>query len=90
MGSEKYYKLASFTGLIGLILIFIVILSNVAYPSMIFRILTPLGLLLVFISVGLLSIHFILRIKESFNRKDYIGVLIITAIGLLYILKVFI
>ena len=88
MRSEKYYKMASCTGVIGLILIFTVILSNSAYPSMIFRILTPLGMLLVFISVALLSISFFLKMKESFKRKDYISIVIIIAIGLLYIFKV--
>lgn len=88
MRSEKHYKMASCIGVIGLILIFTVILSNSAYPSMIFRILAPLGILLVFISVALLSISFLLTIKESFKRKDYITTVIIIAIGLLYIFKV--
>lgn len=87
MRSEKYYKIATRIGLMGLVLLAIVILSNSAYPSMVFRILAPLGLLLVFISVGLCGISWLLGFKESIKKKDYISAVIIIVTGVLFILR---
>lgn len=87
MKSKKYYKLAGYSGLIGLILLIIVILSNSAYPSMVFRILTPLAMLFVFTSVALLGISWLLEIKETIKRKEYISAGIIIIIGLLLAFK---
>ena len=83
MKSKKYYKMASYMALIGIILLIIVILSNTAYPSMIFRILTPLAMLFIFSSVLLIGISWLLEIKESIKRKEYISAGIIIIIGLL-------
>ena len=83
--SKKYYKIASYIGLIGLILLMIVILSNSAYPSMLFKVLAPLGMLLIFISVILLGISWVFRVRESLKRKDYIASVIIIIIGLIFI-----
>lgn len=69
--------------LIGIILLLIIILSNLVYPSMIFRILTPLAMLFVFTSLVLLGISWILEIKESIKRKEYISAAIIIIIALL-------
>ncbi len=85
MKSKKYYMISSYIALIGIILLLIVILSNSAYPSMVFRILTPLGMLFIFISISLLGISWLLKIKESITRKDYISVVIIIIIGLLFV-----
>ena len=85
MKSKKYYMISSYIALIGIILLLIVILSHSAYPSMFFRILTPLGMLFIFISISLLGISWLLKIKESITRKDYISVVIIIIIGLLFV-----
>lgn len=87
MNSKKYYKVASYIALIGIILLLIVILSNSAYPSMVFRILTPLAMLFVFTSVALLAISWLLEIKETIKRKEYISAIIIIIIGLLLAFK---
>ena len=89
MKSKRYYKIASYLALLGIILLLIVILSNSAYPSMVFRILTPLGMLFIFISISLLGISWLLKIKESIKRKDYISACIIITIGLLFVFKAF-
>lgn len=83
MKSKEYYKIASYTALIGIILLLIVILSNSAYPSMVFRILAPLAMLFIFTSVALLGISWLLEIKETIKRKEYISASIIILIGLL-------
>ena len=83
MKSKKYYKISSYMALIGIILLLIVILSNLAYPSMIFRIITPLAMLFVFTSVVLLGISWLLEIKESIKRKKCISAGITIIIGLL-------
>ena len=83
MKSKKYYKISSYMALIGIILLLIIILSNLVYPSMIFRILTPLAMLFVFTSLVLLGISWILEIKESIKRKEYISAAIIIIIALL-------
>lgn len=87
MNSKKLYKIASYIALIGIILLLIVILSNSAYPSMVFRILTPLAMLFVFTSVALLGIRWLLEIKETIKRKEYISAGIIIIIGLLLAFK---
>lgn len=87
MNSKKFYKIASYIALIGIILLLIVILSNSAYPSMVFRILTPLAMLFIFSSVLLIGISWLLEIKETIKRKEYISAGIIIIIGLLLAFK---
>ena len=87
MKSKKYYKLAGYSGLIGLILLIIGILSNSAYPSMVYRVLTPLALLFIFICVALVGISGLLKIIESTRRKDYISAGIIIIVGLIFIFR---
>ena len=47
---DRLSKLTVASGILGLVLLFGVMLSGAAYPSLVFRIGAPLGLLFVFLS----------------------------------------
>ncbi len=90
MGGKKVYKVAIITGVIGLILILSVIVSQSSAPNMFFRIVAPLGIILTFTSVVLLGASWLLYIKDSIKKNDYIKATIIAILGLLIIIKAFI
>lgn len=72
MTKTKSYKAAVVTAVLGLTSIFIVFISKSAYPDMLFKILVPLGLLLVFASVALLFMSYIVSIKSAAKNKNYV------------------
>ena len=87
MKNQKLFKSAIITGVIGLIIIFSIILSNSAYPDMLFRILTPLGLLFVFVSIVLGFVSWLWYIMDTIRKKEYVMAIIIAVLGLLVIIK---
>ncbi len=87
MGGKQVYKVAVITGVIGLILLLSTILSKSSDPDMFFRIAAVLGIILIFVSVALFGISWLVYIKDSIKKKDYIGATIIIIIGLLIIIK---
>lgn len=64
-------KLTVASGILGLVLLFGVMLSGAAYPSLVFRIGAPLGLLFVFLSVGLLGLRYLRDICEAIREKQW-------------------
>ena len=56
---DRLSKLTVASGILGLVLLLGVMLSGAAYPSLVFRIGAPLGLLFVFLSVGLLGLRYL-------------------------------
>lgn len=78
-------KLAVISAVIGLGVIFAVILSGAAYPDALFRIGAPLGLAFVAVSVVLLAVSWILEIRSGIKSKNYVGAIVIAALGLLVI-----
>lgn len=84
MKSKKLYKVASIIALIGIVLLLIVILSDSAYPSMISRILTPVAMIFIFVSVALLAMSWLLEIKENIEGKDYLSAAIIVIAGVAF------
>lgn len=68
---DRLSKLTVASGILGLVLLFGVILSGAAYPSLVFRIGAPLGLLFVFLSVGLLGLRYLRDICEAIREKQW-------------------
>lgn len=64
-----FLKLAVLTGGIGLLIILGVILSETAYPNLIFSIGTFVGLILVFVSVGLFIIGWSKSLYDDIKKK---------------------
>lgn len=84
---KKFFKLSVITSVVGLTMILGLILSKSAYPHLVFRILTPLGLLLVFISVILGFVSWLLYLKDSIKKKEYVWATIVAVLGLLVIIR---
>ena len=84
--SKKLFKTACFIGAVGLILILAVIVSNVAYPHIFFKIATPIGIGLVFLSVAILGLSWVVQVKNSLTKKDYVWAVVWLAIGLFIII----
>lgn len=78
-------KLAVISAAIGLAVIFAVMLSGAAYPDALFRIGAPLGLAFVAVSVVLLAISWILEIHSGVKSKNYVGAIVVAALGLIVI-----
>lgn len=67
---DRLSKLTVASGILGLVLLFGVMLSGAAYPSLVFRIGAPLGLLFVFLSVGLLGCGICGTSVRPFGRNN--------------------
>lgn len=78
-------KLAVLSAAVGLIVIFVVILSGAAYPDALFRIGAPLGLAFVAVSIVLFAISWILEIHNGIKSKNYVWAIVAAALGLLVI-----
>lgn len=77
---NKWTKIAIFSGLAGFLCWGLIFLTDSAYPDMIFRIFMPLGLFLVFLSIPLFLLAWILTIRKELTEKNYLlaGISILT------------
>lgn len=87
MKNKTLCKFATITGIMGLIMIFSMIVSNTASPDMFFRICAPLGLLFIFISIIAGFISWIWYLKNTIKSKQYAWAGGIGILGMLVILK---
>lgn len=85
----KVYRLAVGTGTCGLLLLIAVMLTNAQYPDPVFR-LASVGVILVFLSVGLFAVDWALRIKEVVRQKKYGMAALLLLLGLLFIVSQYI
>lgn len=88
MKKSVILKLALLSAAIGLLIVFVVILSGTAYPNMLFRIGAPLGLVLIFVSVLLQFIHWLWEIHDGIKGKQYLWAIIIAVLGCIVIVRV--
>lgn len=63
-------------------------ISGAAYPDMLFQVLTPIGLLLIFISLGLYALDWVFSIKKEMKSKNYLHAALLLLIGIIFILKI--
>ncbi len=66
---NRFLKLAVLIGGIGLLIILSVILSKTAYPNLFFSIGTFVGLILVFVSVGLFIMGWSKDLYDDIKKK---------------------
>lgn len=77
---DRLSKLTVASGILGLAILFGVMLSGAAYPSWVFRIGAPLGLLFVFLSVGLLGFRYLRDIRDAMGQKQWMLALVLVII----------
>ena len=68
---DRLSNLTVASGILGLVRLFGGMLAGAAYPSLGFRIGAPLGLLFVFLSVGLLGLRYVRDICEAVREKQW-------------------
>ncbi len=90
MKKALIHKFALIAAAIGLLIIFVVILSGTAYPNMLFRIGAPLGLAFIFASVLLLLICWLWEIHDGIKGRQYLWAIIIAVLGLIVIVQMLI
>lgn len=83
----KLYRFAVLTSVLGLLSIAVVMLSGTAYPDMLFQILTPIGLLLIFVSLGLYALDWVFSIKKEMKSKNYLYVAILLLVGIIFVVQ---
>lgn len=67
---RKLCKFAVLTAVLGLVAIAVLMISKAAYPDMLFQILAPAGLLLMFLSCGLFAATWITSITKEVKSKN--------------------
>lgn len=83
----KLYKFAVLTSALGLLSIAVVMLSGAAYPDMLFQVLTPVGLLLIFASLGLYALDWIFSIKREMKSKNYLCTILLLLVGIIFVIQ---
>lgn len=84
---RKLYRLAILTSVLGLLSIAVVIISGTAYPDMLFQVLTPVGLLLIFVSLGLYAFDWIFSIKKEMKSKNYLYAALLLLVGIIFVVQ---
>lgn len=83
----KLYKFAVLTSVLGLLSIAVVMLLGRAYPDLLFQILTPIGLLLIFASLGLYALDWIFSMKQEAKSKNYLGAALLLLVGIMFVVQ---
>lgn len=87
---DRLCNLSVASGILGLAILFGLMLSGAAYPSLVFRIGAPLGLLFVFLSVGLLGLRYLRDICDAIREKQWMLamalVIILLVVGVLMLI----
>lgn len=86
---NRWNKIGSWLSIGGLGMLLFLILSNAAYPSIVFQVLMPLGLGLVFLSLIFFSAGWFLEIQKELKAKNYLLAFFIFFIGIATIAKMF-
>lgn len=84
---RKLCRFAVLTGVLGLAAIAVLMISNAAYPDMLFQILAPAGLLLIFLSCGLFVATWITSIAKQVKSKNYLFVAALLVVGVMFIFR---
>ena len=87
MLERKLYRLAVLTCVMGLLSIAVVIVSGTAYPEILFQVLAPIGLLLIFVSLVLYVFAWVLSVKKAIKSKDYLWVGLLLLVGIILLFR---
>lgn len=83
--SRKIYIVGIVLGAVGVIILLGLVLSNVGYPNPAFRILMPTGVVLVFLSLIVVAINWVITIKDAVGKRRYGEAILILLLGIIFI-----
>ncbi len=66
-----------------------VVLVNAGYPSLLFRVLVPLGLLFLFGGLALYGIGYLIDLKSHIASKNYLIALVMIVAGVVVLVQFF-
>lgn len=72
-------------GAVGVLILLGLVLTNVGYPNPFFRILMPIGVVLVCLSLIVVAINWIITIKNAVVKRRYGEAILILLAGLIFI-----
>lgn len=84
--NKRLYNIGIMIGAFGIIILLFLIFSGEAYPSILFKMLAPIGLLLTFIGVIISFIGWLLMIKDAIKEKVGLDVKGLIFIGIIIFL----
>ena len=61
--------------------------SKTAYPDMLFQVLTPVGLLLIFASLGLYALDWVFSMKKEVKSKNYLYAALLFLVGTIFVIQ---
>ena len=88
MLERKLYRLAVITSILGLLSVAVVIISEAAYPEMVFQVLAPAGLLLIFVALCLYVCAWILSMKKAIKSKNHLWAILLLLVGIVAALQI--
>lgn len=84
--NKRLYNIGIMIGAFGIIILLVLIFSGEAYPSILFKMLVPIGLFLTFIGVVISFIGWLLMIKDAIEEKAELDVKGLIFIGIIIFL----
>ena len=84
--NKRLYNIGIMIGGFGIIILLVLIFSGEAYPSILFKMLAPIGLFLTFIGVITSFIGWLLMIKDAIKEKTGLDVKGLIFIGIIIFL----
>lgn len=84
--NKRLYNIGIMIGAFGIIILLVLIFSGEAYPSILFKMLAPIGLSLTFIGVIISFIGWLLMIKDAIEEKAGLDVKGLIFIGIIMFL----
>lgn len=84
---RKLFRFAVIVSVLGLLSIAAVMISGTAYPDMMFQILAPIGLLLMFVSLPLYVLAWVFSIKKEMKSKNYLYATLLLLVGIISIVQ---
>ena len=84
---RKLCRFAVIISALGLLSIAAVMISGTAYPDMMFQILSPIGLLLMFVSLPLYALAWVFSIKKEMKSKNYLYATLLLLVGIISIVQ---
>lgn len=83
---KRCKKIGLVCGISGLLGLVVILATGTAHPDLMFRILVPLSLLLIFVSLPFLAVCWVLTIRNEIKAKHYLIAALWGALGCLLLL----
>lgn len=83
--NRKIYTGGIVLGAVGVLILLCLVLTNVGYPHPAFRILMPVGVVLVFLSLIVVGIKWLITIKDAVVKRRYGEAILILLLGIIFV-----